>query len=81
MLEDEEKYHRDCQVSEEVSTRFAKVYGRPTDSQPLADIVHSYVDRVSSIIKKRKEKCHVYDNIESVDVQTCSNDTADDDDD
>ena len=52
------------------------VYGRPCDSQPLADIIHSYIDRVSSIIKKRKEKSHVYD-IERTDVPTCTNGTVD----
>ena len=79
LLEDEEKYHRESPISEEVSARFAKVYGRPSDGQPLADIIRSHVDQVSSIIKKRKEKSHVYGT--DVRVSACTNDTPSDNDD
>ena len=73
LLEDDEKYHRECQVTDEMSARFVQVYGEQPDNHSFSDIIHTYIDRVSSIIKKRKEKSHVYDQ-QSTDSLTCAND-------
>ena len=59
-LEEDEKYHRECEISDMISERFVKVYGQPPDNESFPDIIYTYdVDRVNSIVEQHKEKSRI----------------------
>ena len=58
---DDEKNQSERPDTEGINERLLKVYGGiPDENQPVSEYIHSFVDRLTSLVKKRQEKSHVY---------------------